>query len=260
MINQSALSNHILILGGTADARKLAALIADQCGLNVRVTTSLAGRTKRPVDLVGDIRVGGFGGVEGMVDYLVSEKVSCLIDATHPFAATISAHAVSATLKAAIPRLMIVRPSWQLPKSLNVVRVASITDAAVALRTLHAGRVLLTTGIQNLGAFSHLPEIFFLVRLIESPAKPLVLDHARVVIQKPPFTLAGERGLMEENRIDTLVSKQSGGSATEAKLLAADALGIRTVLIDRPPVSEGESVASPEEAAVWLQAFLGRST
>ncbi len=260
MTNQSASSNHILILGGTADARKLVILITSQCGPNVRVTTSLAGRTKRPVDLAGDVRIGGFGGTEGMVNYLVSENVTHLIDATHPFAATISAHAVSATQKAAIPRLMIVRPCWQLPDGLKVVRVASMTDAAAILRASNTGRVLLTTGIQNLDAFSRLSEIFFMVRLIESPEKPLALDHASVIIQKPPFTLEGERKLMEENRIDTLVSKQSGGSATEAKLLAAAALGIGVVLIDRPPVPEGESVASPEDAAVWLQAFLGRST
>lgn len=260
MTNQSAPSGHILILGGTADARKLAALITDQCGSDVRVTTSLAGRTKRPVDLAGDVRVGGFGGIEGLVDYLVSKNVTHLVDATHPFAATISAHAASATHKTAVPRLMIVRPCWQLPDNLIVMHAASMTDAVATLRTSNARRVLLTTGIQNLDAFSSLSDIFFLARLIESPEKPLALDHASVIIQKPPFTLEGECKLMKENRIDTVVSKQSGGSATEAKLLAAAALGIRVVLIDRPPVPEGESVASPTEAAIWLQARLGRRT
>ena len=251
---------HILILGGTADARRLAALIKDQIGPGVQLTTSLAGRTKRPTDLAGDVRVGGFGGAGGLADYLRAENVTCLIDATHPFAAAISAHAASAANQTAIPRLTIVRPRWQIPDSLHVQRVANMAEAAAALDAPAAKRVLLTTGIQNLDVFSHLTDIFFLIRLIETPEKPPLANHARIVIQKPPFTPEGERRLMTENRIDTLITKESGGSATEAKLLVADALGIRVILIERPSAPEGASVASPEQALSWLQARLGRST
>ncbi len=247
---------HILILGGTADARQLAALIQDRLGAHVRLTTSLAGRTKRPAALAGDLRVGGFGGVSGLVDYLAAEHVTLMIDATHPFAATISRHAVEAAREVGIPRLMIVRPQWQLPVALDVVRVSDMEAAAIALRTSGARRVLLTTGIQNLDVFARLPDIWFLIRQIEDHEKPLPLAHANTVIQKPPFTLEGERALMAEHEIDTVVSKESGGSATEAKLRAAAELGIRVVLIERPPMPMGENASSPEDALIWIEARL----
>lgn len=247
---------HILILGGTADARRLATLIDDQFGAQVRLTTSLAGRTKRPGGLRGDVRVGGFGGASGLADYLKTEHVALLIDATHPFAATISGHAVEATTETRTPRLTVVRPEWELPDTLDVLHVPTMAAAAAALRTMEARRVLLTTGVQNLDVFAHMPQIYFLVRQIEDHEKPLPLDHAHVVIQKPPYSLDGERTLMAENRIDVMISKESGGPATEAKLRAAAELGIRAILIERPPVPVGEGVSSPEDALVWIDAQL----
>lgn len=247
---------HILLLGGTAEARRIAALIHDRLGIHVRLTTSLAGRTKQPGGLAGDLRVGGFGGVPGLVDYLKSEKVRILVDATHPFAATISHHAVEAAEKTDVSRLMVNRPRWQLPDGLDLVRVSDMEAAAVALRTCRAKRVLLTTGIQNLEVFAAETDICFLVRQIESREKPPPLTHVDTVIQKPPFTLAGERALMAEHQIDTIVSKESGGTATEAKLHAAAELGIRVVLIERPPTPAGESVSSAEEALQWIEARL----
>jgi len=200
--------------------------------------------------------VGGFGGVSKLVDYLGAEHVALLIDATHPFAATISHHAVSAADEVDIPRLMIVRPQWQLPDALDAVRVSDMEAAAITLRTCGAKRVLLTTGIQKLNVFSSMHDIWFLIRQIEDHEKPLLLAHADTVIQKPPFTLEGERALMVKYKIDTVVSKKSGGSATEAKLLAAAELGITVVLIERPPMPMGENVSSPEDALIWIEARL----
>lgn len=251
---------HVLILGGTADARQLAGLIKAQLGEQVRLTTSLAGRTKAPVDIEGDVRVGGFGGVAGLLGYIKAERVSCLVDATHPFAAIISQHAYEAAKEAGTPRLMIERPRWPLPNGLDIWRVSDMAAAADKLTKSGAGRVLITTGIQNLDVFSGLSHIRFLVRQIENHEEPLPLSNAETVVQKPPFTVEDECALMTENRIDTLVSKESGGKATEAKLIAAAKLGVRVIMVERPAPPPGDHVTSPEDAMTWVQGCLGRST
>lgn len=251
---------HVLILGGTAEARQLAGLITAQLDDQVRLTTSLAGRTKAPVDVEGDVRIGGFGGVTGLIEYIKAERVNCLIDATHPFAAVISQHAHEAAEKTGLSRLMIERPRWPLPDGLDIRRVSDLAAAADNLAKSEASRVLITTGIQNLDVFSELSHIRLLVRQIENHEEPLPLDNAETVVQKPPFTVEGECTLMTENGIDTLVSKESGGTATEAKLIAAAKLGIRVIMVERPAPPPGDHVATPEEAVTWLQGCLGRST
>lgn len=251
---------HILILGGTADARALASLIHRKFRDGIRLTTSLAGRTKSPAGLAGVVRTGGFGGVPGLIEYVRAEDVSALIDATHPFAANISAHAHDVAEKTGIARLMIKRPRWPLPEALDVRRVTDMAAAAQQLAKTTSQRVLLTTGTQNLEAFADIPDTWFLVRQIENHEASLPMSNADTVIQKPPFTLESEKALMIEYAVDTLVTKESGGRATEAKLAAAAELGIRTVMIERPEMPAGDHVSSPEEALVWLQGCLGLNT
>lgn len=251
---------HVLILGGTSDARKLAALIHADFEDRVQLTTSLAGRTLSPANMAGNVRTGGFGGVDGLIDYLETENITALIDATHPFATNISLHALTAADETGIPRVLIARPRWSLPEALDLKRVPDTHTAADLLGKMDAHRVLLTTGIQTLKDFSSVPDVWFLVRQIENHEAPLPLSNAATVTQKPPFTLEGERDLMTENRIDTLITKESGGAATEAKLTAATELGVCTILIERPPAPPGDQVTSPEDALAWLHDCLGRKT
>ena len=250
---------HVLVLGGTAEARQLANFIHHHLGASVRLTTSLAGRTKRPAAVPGAVRVGGFGGVEGLGAYLDAEHVSFLIDATHPFASTITRHAATAADSRKTFRLMLVRAFWQIPATLDVQYVPDMEAAAAALGSIGAKRTLLTTGTQNLSVFAPMNDVWFLVRQIENHEKPLPLNNAATFTQSPPFTLEGERAIMLENRIDTLVSKESGGSATEAKLEAAAQLGIKTIVVRRPSVPPGDCVATPEEALAWLLARMPSS-
>lgn len=252
-------SPHVLILGGTADARKLARLLDEHFGETIRLTISLAGRTKNPDAIAGDVRSGGFGGAEGLTDYLNSNNVACLIDATHPFADTISSHAVEAADKAVVQRLSIVRPVWTLPESLDVTYVTSMRDAADALLSTKSERAFITTGVKNLEALAAVTEPFLLIRVIEPSVTLPSLRNARIISGKPPFTLEEERALMTENRIDTLISKESGGQATEAKLLAADELDVKAILIRRPAPPTGNTVATPDEAFQWIQEKLGKT-
>jgi len=246
---------HVLILGGTAEARRLATLVHDRFGEKIRLTSSLAGRTRRPVEISGDVRTGGFGGVPGLVDYIEAEAVSMLIDATHPFAATISRHAAEAVDKSGeAPRLRLSRPPWVQPEGLNAHVVPDMDAVASALRSGGAKRVLVTTGVQNLAVFASLPDIWFLVRQIEAHEKPLPMENADIIVQKPPFSVEGEVALMQDHNIDTVITKESGGEATAAKLQAATELGIRTILIKRPPEPPGDKVATPKEALAWIEA------
>ncbi len=248
---------HVLILGGTADARRLASFFAEHFGPAIRLTTSLAGRTKDFRAIAGDVRSGGFGGPDGLAEYLDSDNVTFLIDATHPFAATISAHAAEAADQKNVKRLSIFRARWELPPSLDVTRVASMEEAAMALHAMKSERALITIGVRNLEALTAATGTSFLIRLIEPPENPIPLQNARIITQRPPFSIETELTLMTDNRIDALVSKESGGEATGAKLLAADKLGIRVILIERPAPPAGETVATPEEALVWLRQKIG---
>lgn len=245
----------LLILGGTTEAARLAAAALERWPPDrLAVITSQAGRIAPLRPPPGALRVGGFGGVAGLAAYLRDQAIDALIDATHPFAAVISLNAAEACRQAGVARLMLIRPPWQPGVGDRWTEVGDMASAAVALRQ-ESRRVFLTTGPGALPAFSSLSDIWFLVRLFQPPATPLPLAQHVEVVARPPFTVEGEAALMDQHRIDTLVSKNSGGP-TEAKLAAARAAGIRVVMVARPAVPAGEHVAIVAAALDWLDARL----
>jgi precorrin-6A/cobalt-precorrin-6A reductase len=229
------MSPHLLILGGTTEARELAGVLAARAG--VRVTTSLAGRVARPGALDGEVRIGGFGGAEGLADWLREQHVDAVVDATHPFAAAITENAVRAGAATGVPVVVLRRPGWTAGAADQWHLVDSLADAAEALARF-GRRVFLTTGRLGLSAFIGLTDRHFLVRSVELPEPP-VPPNTQVLIARGPFTVTDETALLREHRIDVLVTKDSGGEATAAKLTAARELGLPVVVVRRPPLPEG---------------------
>ncbi|AWW36621.1 cobalt-precorrin-6X reductase [Streptomyces sp. AS58] len=229
---------HVLVLGGTAEARELAGELAVRPGL--RVTTSLAGRVSRPGAVAGEVRIGGFGGAEGLAEWLRAHRVTAVVDATHPFAEKITANAARAAALAAVPAVVLRRPGWRPVPGDEWHPVASLRGAAELLPRL-GSRVLLTTGRLGLAAFAHLTGPHFVVRSVEPPDPPMPPD-TEVLLARGPFTVAGESALLREHRIDVLVTKDSGGAATAAKLTAARELALPVVIVERPPLPEGAVV------------------
>ncbi|MFD7323140.1 cobalt-precorrin-6A reductase [Streptomyces sp. NPDC059875] len=241
---------HVLILGGTTEARALAAALHP----GVRVTSSLAGRVAEPRLPVGEVRIGGFGGVEGLVAWVREHHVDAVIDATHPFAENISFNAARAAATAHVPLLALRRPGWVPVDGDDWHQVGCLKEAARALTGLGRspwGRVFLTTGRMGLAAFADCPQ-WFLVRSVDAPDAPMPA-RTEVLLDRGPFTLDGERELLHRHAIDVLVTKDSGGAATAPKLRAAREAGIPVVVVRRPPVPEGvEQAATPEGAAAWV--------
>ncbi len=247
---------HVLILGGTTEARELAERLA---GAGPRVTSSLAGRVARPRLPVGEVRVGGFGGAEGLARWLVEHRVDALIDATHPFAGTISFNAALAADVAGVPLLALRRPGWAAGPGDRRYDAGSLPDAARLLPGL-GRRVFLTTGRTGLAAFagSELAGLWFLVRSVDPPEPPFPA-RMRVLLDRGPFTVEGEAELLRRHRVDVLVTKDSGGTATAAKLTAARWAGIPVVVVRRPAAPEGVPVVADAAAAVdWLRGITGR--
>lgn len=239
----------ILLLGGTGDSRALAERLTGRGELEV--ITSLAGRTEQPATIPGGLRIGGFGGVEALANYLRDEGIDLLVDATHPFAARISGNAAAACRLTGTPRLVINRPPWQPVEGDNWIRVPDAEAAAAALPGL-AERVFISVGRQELEAFSDLPRIWFLVRMIDAPRGALPLHGYDVVLGRGPFDESGERALMLLHRIQALVTKNSGGEATYAKIAVARKLGLPVVMIERPQSEAAETVGSVDEAMAWI--------
>ncbi|MFI2373661.1 cobalt-precorrin-6A reductase [Streptomyces sp. NPDC018964] len=229
------MSPHVLVLGGTAEARALAAELSARPG--TRVTTSLAGRVTRPGAVAGELRVGGFGGARGLTDWLREQRVDAVVDATHPFAETITANAARAATVTGLPLVVLRRPGWRPGPGDHWHPVPSLEAAAGLLPRL-GHRILLTTGRLGLAAFAHLTEPHFVVRSVEPPEPPMP-PHTRVLLARGPFTVAGETALLREHRVDVLVTKDSGGAATAAKLTAARDLALPVVVVRRPPLPDG---------------------
>ncbi|BDM73590.1 precorrin-6A reductase [Streptomyces nigrescens] len=241
---------HVLILGGTTEARRLAATLAAEPAL--RVTSSLAGRVAAPRLPDGEVRIGGFGGPDGLARWLREHAVDALIDATHPFAGTISFNAAEAAATAHVPLLALRRPGWVPGPDDTWHQVASLEEAAAVLPTL-GSRIFLTTGRMGLAHFSHLTDLWFLVRSVDAPEPPHP-PRMEVLLDRGPFTLEGERELLRTHRIDVLVTKDSGAAATAPKLAAAREAGIPVVVVRRPPTPEGiPEAATPADAANWLR-------
>jgi precorrin-6A/cobalt-precorrin-6A reductase len=239
----------LLILGGTGDAAELAAQVSAMT--KVEVITSLAGSTRQPQALAGVMRIGGFGGEAGLIQYLREAKIDMLIDATHPFATQISFHAASATTICKIPHLMLIRPGWERLPCDQWIEVDSVEAATIVLPEF-AKRVFLTVGRQHLAPFASLDSIWFLMRLIDPPAPDALVPQGKILCDRGPFTLENERKLLIEHLIDTIVSKNSGGDATYAKIIAARDLGIKVVMIKRPATPSSEQVSNVESAVAWL--------
>lgn len=239
----------VLVLGGTAEARALAAALAGQPGL--RVISSLAGRVRNPALPAGEVRVGGFGGVDGLVRWVRAEKIQAVVDATHPFAETISAHAADACDRALVPILRLARPGWDIGEGDDWHDAQSLEEAAAILPGLGA-RFFLTTGRQGLAAFAGVDRLWFLIRCVDPPSGPLP-DRRTVLLSRGPYTHEAECALMRRFGIDALVTKNSGGSLTAGKLSAARELGIPVVMVRRPPTLSGlPSVATVDDAVSWL--------
>ncbi|MEU8677262.1 cobalt-precorrin-6A reductase [Streptomyces sp. NPDC048560] len=243
---------HVLVLGGTTEARRLAGALVDTLPAGARVTSSLAGRVARPALPPGEVRIGGFGGADGLAGWLRAHRVDALIDATHPFAGTISFNAAEAAATAHVPLLALRRPGWVPVAGDRWHPAASLEDAAALLPALGA-RVFLTTGRMGLAAFAGLDELWFLMRSVDAPDAPCPA-RMEVLLDRGPFTLDGERDLIRRHRVDVLVTKDSGGAATAPKLTAAREAGIPVVVVGRPPVPGGVPVAgTPEQAVAWLR-------
>jgi precorrin-6A/cobalt-precorrin-6A reductase len=240
-----------LILGGTTEAAELAHRVVDDFGERVEVISSLAGRLKPTRTLPGETRVGGFGGTSGITEYLNAEKIDWVVDATHPFARNISDHAAAACARAGVPELVVARPPWKPAPGDRWLEVDGFKQAADVLPRV-AARVFLTTGPGMVQAFAGMSGVWFLVRMFQPPVGVLPLTRYLIVTARPPFTVERERALFREHRIDTLVTKQSGGP-TDAKLIAARETGAKVVMIRRPPPPpDVPRVETVDQALAWI--------
>lgn len=249
------MKGRILILGGTTEAYALADALAGWEDLHV--ISSLAGRTTDPRLPRGETRIGGFGGPEGLAAYLRAQGIRAAIDATHPFAAAMARNAFEGCRAAGVPLLRLERPAWVAAPGDLWEPVADWDQAVAALRRGGSRRVLLALGRQELASFEGLDGIWFLVRMVTAPDPMPALRSAELLLARGPFDLAGERALLDAHAIDTIVCKNSGGQATEAKLIAARERGIRVVMRERPSRPLLPTVATPGAAIEWLRALLG---
>lgn len=245
----------LLLLGGTAEARLLAKAAQEAFGTRLTVITSLAGRLPESPAPVGLLRVGGFGGAEGMADYLCAERIDLAIDATHPFAATISAHARKACDATQTPRLLLLRPMWQKKPEDRWVMVDTWRDAASRLPQIGA-RAFVAIGIQELDAFANLPQTYILARLAARPAQAPALAQGEIRIARGPFLVEDELRLLQDQKIDVIVCKASGGASSEGKLIAARKLQLPVIMKNRPPPEPGPTVATPQDALDWLRTYV----
>ena len=235
----------VLLLGGTGEARTLAAHLYP----DVDVISSLAGRVPDPALPVGPVRIGGFGGVEGLRMWLRDEHIDAVVDATHPFAATMTAHAAAVCRDLRLPYLVLARPAWD-PGDAFVV--SSDLEAAEVVAAHGFSRVFLTTGRSGAAAFVD-SDAWFLIRAVTAPNADELPRRHQLVLTRGPYYYDTEYALLREHRIDALVTKNSGGEMTRAKLDAAAALDIAVVMVARPPLPPGvTTVGTVDEAVAWI--------
>jgi precorrin-6A/cobalt-precorrin-6A reductase len=244
----------VLLLGGTSEANALAEALARAGRAAIY---SYAGRVATPRARPLPARIGGFGGAEGLAAYLRAEKIAAVVDATHPFAARISANARAACAAAGVPLRALERPAWRAGPGDRWTRVADVAAAAEALPG-EPTMVFLAIGKQGLAPFAERPEHRYLLRLVD-PVEAPPLPGAEVVVARGPFDVAGDLALLREHRVGLIVAKNSGGSGAEAKLVAARALGLPVLMIDRPAAPERAVLGSVGEVMDWLahEACLG---
>lgn len=249
------MKTRLLLLGGTTESLALADRLAGDG--RVEVITSLAGRTVAHRLPPGHLRVGGFGGAAGLSAYLREERIGLVIDATHPFAATISRNAAAACAEVGVPRLQVLRPEWTAGPGDRWIEVADMTAAAAALPGLGA-TAFLAVGRQELPAFAGLEGIRLIARMVDAPSEPLPLGTWDIILARGPFALADEEALIARYGVDVVVSKNSGGAPTYAKIAAARTRGLPVVMIGRPAPPPGKQAGSVDEALIWLTHTLTR--
>ncbi|SOJ55777.1 Precorrin-6A reductase [Mycobacterium simulans] len=238
----------LLLLGGTAEARALAQTLHPQ----VDIISSLAGRVPDPALPVGAVRIGGFGGIDGLRKWLQSQHIDAVVDATHPFAATITAHAAQACGELQMPHLVLARPPWDPGQA---VVVSSDTQAAETIAQQRFSRAFLTTGRSGVSAFAD-SDAWFLIRTVTAPDYASLPRRHHVILSRGPYHYDDELQLLKEHRIDALVTKNSGGEMTRAKLDAAAALHVPILMVARPQLPPGiRAVSTVKEAADWVAAL-----
>jgi precorrin-6A/cobalt-precorrin-6A reductase len=239
----------VLILGGSSEASALAGLLA--ADPRFQATLSLAGVTRQPLPSPIPQRVGGFGGVAGLVAWLRAERVDALIDATHPFARQMSLNAVAAAEHAAVPLLQLLRPPWTAVEGDRWIPVADMSAAALALGEAPR-RVFLTVGRKELAPFLAKPQHRYVIRSVDPPTPALLPRDSLALSARGPFALEDEGRLLAEHEIEVLVTKNSGGSATAAKLKAARERGLPVVMVERPELPLAERAPDAAAALAWL--------
>ncbi|TIT18442.1 MAG: cobalt-precorrin-6A reductase [Mesorhizobium sp.] len=249
------MTHRILILGGTIEARQLAGKLAARADISVML--SLAGRTENPVAQGVPVRVGGFGGAGGLAVYLRQNKIDLLIDATHPYAARISANAAEAARMTGVPIVALRRPGWDPAEGDHWMLVDSVASAVTALGSVPR-RVFLALGRQEVAAFEAAPQHHYLIRSVDPVEPRLAVPDATYLLARGPFHEVDERALLESRGIEVVVSKNSGGEATYGKIAAARALGIEVVMIRRPALPDVASTETIESLAAMVDHFLVR--
>ncbi|WP_406872095.1 cobalt-precorrin-6A reductase [Aminobacter sp. P9b] len=246
------MTHRILILGGTTEARQLAAKLAMRGDLDINL--SLAGRTENPVEQPVPVRVGGFGGAQGLAGWLAEHKTDLLIDATHPYAARISANAAEAARIASVPIFALRRAGWEPVKGDRWTLVDDAEEAVGALGNKPC-RVFLALGRQEVAAFETAPQHAYVIRSVDPIEPPLGVPDATYILARGPFREADERALLEAHGIDVIVAKNSGGQATYGKIAAARQLGIEVILFCRPHLPDVPSAPSVSAMAEMVDHF-----
>jgi precorrin-6A/cobalt-precorrin-6A reductase len=239
----------ILILGGTTEARQLTERLANRSDLDV--TLSLAGRTASPIPHPVPLRIGGFGGADGLAEYLAAERVDVLIDATHPYADIMSHNAAAAARKAGVALVALHRVPWTPVAGDRWIEVGD-THAAVDTIGANGRNVFVTLGRSGLEVFAGAPQHRYLIRSVDPVVPPLALPHVTYITARGPFGEQGERALMSTHQIDIVISKNSGGDAAYGKIAAARAFGIAVIMIHRPPPPDAPAVQTVDDAIAWL--------
>lgn len=247
------MTHRILILGGTTEARQLAGKLAARSDISVML--SLAGRTENPAAQGVPVRVGGFGGAGGLAAYLRQNKIDLLIDATHPYAARISANAAEAARMTGVPIVALRRPGWEAVEGDRWTLVDTVASAVTALGSVPR-RVFLALGRQEVAAFEAAPRHHYLIRSVDPVEPRLAVPDAAYLLARGPFHEVDERALLQEHRIDVVVSKNSGGEATYGKIAAARAPGIEVIMIRRPALPDVTSAETIESLAAMVDHFL----
>lgn len=239
---------NLLILGGTSESSSLAHLISKT---EFNATISYAGRVERIRQQPIQKRIGGFGGLDGLTSYIISNGITHLVDATHPFAEQISQNAILASQSTNIPFAALTRPQWQKQKTDNWYTVPDIKTAAAAL-DCNPKRVMLAIGRMHLAHFYKNPQHFYLLRLVDRPLEPPAFTNQVIEVSRGPFTTKQDKLLLSKYKIDLMVAKNSGGNAAYAKIEAARQLKIKVIMIERPVISDRLTFYNPEEVVQWI--------